>query len=149
MDFALSYMRVRRISPKNMRCQIFFLIRLVGGGVQLGPLGTAATDWPTVACPGWLWWWRTWWDEDWQGKPKYSDKTCPSATLSTTNPTWPDPGSNPVRHDGKPATSRLSYGTPFWCLVLVVSFNKRKKNSLRFNPFTFEETNGAMSLRIC
>jgi hypothetical protein len=26
----------------------FFLIRLVGGGVQLGPLGTAATDWPIV-----------------------------------------------------------------------------------------------------
>jgi hypothetical protein len=24
----------------------------VGGAVQLGPLGTAATDWPAVACPG-------------------------------------------------------------------------------------------------
>jgi hypothetical protein len=23
---------------------------------------------------------------DWLGKPKYSEKTCPSATLSTTNP---------------------------------------------------------------
>jgi hypothetical protein len=23
-----------------------------GGGVQLSPLGTAATDWPIVACPG-------------------------------------------------------------------------------------------------
>jgi hypothetical protein len=32
---------------------VFFLIRLVGGGgVQLGPLGTAATGWPIVACPG-------------------------------------------------------------------------------------------------
>jgi hypothetical protein len=31
---------------------IFFLIRLVGGGVQLGPLGTAAIDWPVVASPG-------------------------------------------------------------------------------------------------
>jgi hypothetical protein len=30
----------------------FFLIRLVGGGVHLGPLGTAATDWPTVPVPG-------------------------------------------------------------------------------------------------
>jgi hypothetical protein len=30
----------------------FSLIRLVGGGVQLGPLGTAATDWLIVACPG-------------------------------------------------------------------------------------------------
>jgi hypothetical protein len=24
----------------------------VGGGVQLGPLGTAATDWPIVLAPG-------------------------------------------------------------------------------------------------
>jgi hypothetical protein len=27
------------------------------------------------------------WNEDWQGKLKYSEITCPSATLSTTNPT--------------------------------------------------------------
>jgi hypothetical protein len=26
-------------------------------------------------------------NEDWQGKPKYAEKTCPSAILSTTNPT--------------------------------------------------------------
>jgi hypothetical protein len=26
-------------------------------------------------------------NEDRQGKPKYSEKTCPRATLSTTNPT--------------------------------------------------------------
>jgi hypothetical protein len=60
-------------------------------------------------CPGWLWWWRIWWNEDWQGKPKFLEKTCPSATLSTTNPTWPDPGANPGRRGGKPATNRLSY----------------------------------------
>jgi hypothetical protein len=30
---------------------------------------------------------RNWWNEDWQGKPKYSEKTCPNATLFTTNPT--------------------------------------------------------------
>jgi hypothetical protein len=45
-----------------------------------------------------------------QGKPKYLEKTCPSATLWTTNPTWPDPGSNRDRWGGKPATNRLSYG---------------------------------------
>jgi hypothetical protein len=44
------------------------------------------------------------------GEPKYSEKTCPSATLSTTNPTWPDPGSKSGRRGGKPATNRLSYG---------------------------------------
>jgi hypothetical protein len=28
-------------------------------------------------------------------------KTCPSATLSTTNPTWTDPGLNPGLHGAK------------------------------------------------
>jgi hypothetical protein len=35
-------------------------------------------------------------------------KTCPSVTLSTTNPTWTDPGSNPRLRGGRPATNRLS-----------------------------------------
>jgi hypothetical protein len=47
---------------------------------------------------------------DWQGKPKYSEKTCPSAALSTTNPTC-CPDANLGRRGGKPATNRLSYGT--------------------------------------
>jgi hypothetical protein len=98
-----------RHPPYPMTCQES-KIRSVGVGVQLGSLGMVATDWPIVACPGWLWWWRIWWNEDWQGKPKYSEKTRPSATLSTTNPTWPDPGSNPGHCSGKPATNRLSYG---------------------------------------
>jgi hypothetical protein len=69
--------------------------------------------WPIVPAPDdrWWWLWSTWWNENWQGKQKYSEKTCPSATLSTTNPTWPDLRSNPGRHGGKPATSRLGYGT--------------------------------------
>jgi hypothetical protein len=71
---------------------------------RLAPLGTSATERPIVPAPG------DYDDEDWQGKPKYSAKTCPSATLSTTNPTRPDPGLNPGRRDGKPATNRLSYG---------------------------------------
>jgi hypothetical protein len=38
-------------------------------------------------------------------------KTCPSATLSTTNPTWTAPGSNPVLRGGRPVANRLSHGT--------------------------------------
>jgi hypothetical protein len=38
-------------------------------------------------------------------------KTCPSATLSTTNPTWTDPGSNPGLRCGRPVAKRLSHGT--------------------------------------
>jgi hypothetical protein len=41
---------------------------------------------------------------------KYSEKTCPSAALSITNPIcWPD--ANPARRGGKPDTNGLSYGT--------------------------------------
>jgi hypothetical protein len=29
----------------------FFLIRTLGGGVQLGPLGKSATNWPIVPAP--------------------------------------------------------------------------------------------------
>jgi hypothetical protein len=38
-------------------------------------------------------------------------KTCPSATLSTRNPTWTDPGSNPVLSGERPATNRMSHGS--------------------------------------
>jgi hypothetical protein len=34
-----------------------------------------------------------------------------SAVLSTSNPTWPDQGSNPGSRGGKPATNHLNYGT--------------------------------------
>jgi hypothetical protein len=50
-------------------------------------------------------------NENWQGKLKYSERTCPSATLSTTNSTWHDLGSNPGLRGRKPATNRLSCGT--------------------------------------
>jgi hypothetical protein len=49
---------------------------------------------------GWWWEWSNQWN-DWQEKPKYSEKTCPNATLSTTNLTWPDLGSNSGRRSGK------------------------------------------------
>jgi hypothetical protein len=55
--------------------------------------------------------WSSRWNENWQGKPKYSEKICPSATSSTTSPTWSHPGSNLGRRGGKPETNRLSYGT--------------------------------------
>jgi hypothetical protein len=37
-------------------------------------------------------------------------KICHSATLSTTNVTWTDLGSNPVLRSERPATDRLSHG---------------------------------------
>jgi hypothetical protein len=89
-------------------------------GVHLGPLGTSPTEWPILPAPG---------DCDdgefggmkiGMGKPKYSEKTCPSATLSTTNSTWLEPGSNPGRRGGKSATNRLIYGTALRLLFTLV-----------------------------
>jgi hypothetical protein len=70
------------------------------GGVQTVSTRHVSHLLAYCTCPGWLWGWGIWWNE--QGKPKYSEKTCPDATLSTTNPTWPDPGLNPGRRGGKP-----------------------------------------------
>jgi hypothetical protein len=38
-------------------------------------------------------------------------KTCPSATLSTTNPTCTDPDANPGLRGERPATNELSHDT--------------------------------------
>jgi hypothetical protein len=81
------------------------------GGVRLSSLGTSATNWPIVPASDDRWWvWSSRWNENWQGKLKYSDETCPNATLSTTNPHL---GLNPDRRGRKPATNRLSYDTVF------------------------------------
>jgi hypothetical protein len=86
----------------------FFLISW--SGVRLSPLGTSTTNWPILPAPNDRWrMWSSRCNENWQRKPKYSEKTCPSATLSNTNPIWPDLGSSPCRRCGKPATNRLSY----------------------------------------
>jgi hypothetical protein len=90
------------------------------GGVRPSPLDTLATIWPIVPAPDDRWWWMfsSWWNENWQGKPKYSEKTCPSTILSTTNPTWRILGSNPDHHSGKLATNCLSYGMAWWSVSL-------------------------------
>jgi hypothetical protein len=36
-------------------------------------------------------------------------KTCPSAGLSTTHPTWIDPGENPGLDGERPVTNRLNH----------------------------------------
>jgi hypothetical protein len=76
--------------------------------------------WSIVPAPDgrWGWLWRNSWNEDWQGKPKYSEKTYRSATLNTKNPTWLDPVLNPGRRGGKPATNRLSYGAAVACIIV-------------------------------
>jgi hypothetical protein len=56
-------------------------------------------------------WMMTVWDNQWnksQEKLKNVEKSCQSAALYTTNPTWPDQGLNPGDCDGKLASNRLN-----------------------------------------
>jgi hypothetical protein len=56
--------------------------------VRLSPLGPEATNCPIVPAPDERCWvWSSWWNENWQGKPKYSEKTYSCVTLFTVNPT--------------------------------------------------------------
>jgi hypothetical protein len=64
---------------------------------------------PTVPAKDDGWWVCSSRWNDWQGKLKYSEKTCPSAALSTINPTWPNLGSNLCLRSGKQATNHLSW----------------------------------------
>jgi hypothetical protein len=48
---------------------------------------------------------------EWQGKRKYSEETCPSSALFITDPTLQDPGPNTDRRGEKPATDLLTYDT--------------------------------------
>jgi hypothetical protein len=48
-------------------------------------------------------------------------RTCPSATLPTTNPTWIDPGANSGLRGERPATNDLSHGTASWCVVTMTN----------------------------
>jgi hypothetical protein len=102
---------------RNIIFLFIFNLYNAGGGVQLGfhsaprpPIGLLCSLW-------WLWWWRNWYNDDWQEKPRYSEKTCLSAALSTTNPTC-CPVANPDRHGGKLATNRLRYGAA-WNIIFL------------------------------
>jgi hypothetical protein len=85
---------------------IFFKIGIVGGGVQLGPLGTAATNRPIVPAPS---------DYD-DGEiggmmigrgNRSTRRKAASVPLCLPQTPYALPGREP----GKPVTNRLSYGT--------------------------------------
>jgi hypothetical protein len=90
----------------------------VKGGVQLGPLGTAATKRPTVQATG---------DYDdgeiggmkiGRGKQSTWRKPAPVPLCPPQTP-HACPDANSGRRCGKPATNRLSYGTAFTINLLA------------------------------
>jgi hypothetical protein len=60
----------------------------------------------------------------WQGKAKYSEETCPGATLYTTKSHMTTRSRNPDRSGGKPATNRLSYGAALALQLVPRNFSR-------------------------
>jgi hypothetical protein len=56
-----------------------------------------------------------WWNDIFAGETDVLGENLPSATLSTTNPIWIDPGANPGLRGERPATNRLGHGTALCC----------------------------------
>jgi hypothetical protein len=79
-------------------------------------------------------------ENDWRENPKYSEKTSPSSSLSTTDLTRPELGSNLGRRGGKPMTNLLRYSMAagsLWswhCAIVahVQCLRFRWSNSLSF-----------------
>jgi hypothetical protein len=82
------------------------------GGVDLVPKRGCLLTLAYYTFPRWYEFGERRWNDILTGENRRTwRKTCPSATLSTTNPTWIDPGANPVLRGERPATNRLSHGT--------------------------------------
>jgi hypothetical protein len=81
--------------------------------------------------------WSSWWNENLQGEIEVLERTRPSATLSTTNPTWLDMGSNPGHRGGKQAINRLSCVTPVIYIeeknISIQSWREKLNTTFMFN----------------
>jgi hypothetical protein len=113
----LAFQNLGMFSDPCYAVPLFFLIGILGGGVQLGPLGTEATNRPIVSAPG---------DYDdgeiggmiGRGNRSTRRKPAPVPLCPPQTPHAVKPG----RRVGKPATNRLSYGTASVPLFLYQTF---------------------------
>jgi hypothetical protein len=92
----------------------FFLICIVGGGNKVHSTLRPLND---LSCQPRVIMIMEKSVEWWQGKPKYSEKTCPSVALSTTNHTC-CPYANPGRRGGKPVSNRWATAWPMTYMLV-------------------------------
>jgi hypothetical protein len=87
---------------------LFFSWRLFGFSIQ----AWMPTYVRILRIPQVIWVWRATveWYTDRKNR-RTRRKPCPSATLSTTNPTWTDPGEKSGLRGQRPVTNDLSHGT--------------------------------------
>jgi hypothetical protein len=72
------------------------------------------------------------WNDNWRGKPKYTEKTCSSATVFTSTLTCLDLASNPGLRGGNLTTIRLNYSTVLGPYVLNYDINRKSKKTQLF-----------------
>jgi hypothetical protein len=109
----------------------------VGDGVQLGPLGTAATNRSTVPAPG---------DYDDEeiggmiGRGNRSTRRKPAQCRFVHRKPTCCSDANPGRRGGKPATNLLSYGTAnFYRLLYGSHFASHLANNTGFRTYDHED----------
>jgi hypothetical protein len=107
------YRKLTSLQHGKNRNIVLFFNWYSGGGVQLGPLGTAATNRPIVPAPG------DYDDGDIGGMIGRGNRSTrrKSAPVPLCPPQTPD--ANPGHRGGKPATNRLSCGTAEHCTYIV------------------------------
>jgi hypothetical protein len=106
----LSYISSLICTEYESKDTFFFLILIVGVGVQLGPLGTSAPSSPIVPTPGDYEDGQFGWTMIGRGTEVVGENL-PQCNFvhHKSHMIWL--GTNPGRCDGKPATNRLSSGT--------------------------------------
>jgi hypothetical protein len=95
---------------------IQLFIEIVGGGVHTGSARHCGHVLAYCPCPGWLWGWRSWWNE-------VLGENLPRRHFVHHKSHLPDPGANSGCSGGKPATNRFSIYTGY-----LVSFVRTLKS---------------------